>query len=86
MLKTYLNKVNINIIRFIKNIDKTEVTQEELQVLLLLEEKGTCFYGNILKELKIGQTKGAKIVSTLTHKGYIKNAGRSAYFELANNF
>jgi hypothetical protein len=66
-------------------IEKIEVTQEERQVLLLLEEKGNCLYGNIFKELKIAHTKGAKIISYLMNKGYIKNVGWSSYYELAIN-
>ena len=68
-----------------KNIDMIKVTHEERKVLLLLEEKGKCLYGNIFKESKIAHTKGAEIVSSLTNKGYIKNAGQPSYYELAIN-
>ncbi len=66
-----------------KNIDKINVTQEENQVLLLLEEQGKCLYGNIFKELNMAHTKGAEIILSLSNKGYIRNVGRSSYYELA---
>ena len=69
-----------------KNINEISVSQEEKQVLLLLEEKGKCLYGNIFKELKMAHAKGADIVFSLTNKGYIRNAGRSSFYELAINF
>ncbi len=68
-----------------KNIDKINISQEEKHVLNLLEEKGKCLYGNIFKELNIAHTKGAEIMLSLTNKGYVKNVGRSSYYELAVN-
>ncbi|GAF05279.1 hypothetical protein [Saccharicrinis fermentans] len=64
-------------------IDKINVIEEEKQVLVLLQEKGKCLYGNIFKELNMAQTKGAEVIYSLTNKGYIKNAERSSYYELA---
>ena len=79
----HFQRTQILLLKADKNIDNINVTQEELQVLLLLEKKGKCLYGNILKELKIAYTKGAEIILSLTNKGYIRNAGRSSYYELA---
>ena len=55
-----------------KKFDLTNTSHEEQKVLELLDEKGDCLYGNILKELKIAYTTGAEIIQSLTHKGYIK--------------
>lgn len=65
-----------------KKIDLSYITPEEQGVLLLLEKMGKCLYGNIFQELKIAHTKGAEIILSLTNKGYIKNVGRSSYYEL----
>ena len=64
------------------NLGEINLSQEEQQVLLLLEKKGKCLYGNIFKELNMAHTKSAEIILSLTNKGYIRNAGRSSYYEL----
>ncbi len=65
-----------------KKIDITDITSEEKKVLLLLEKMDNCLYGNIFKELKIANRKGAEIIQSLKNKGYIKNVGRSSYYEI----
>jgi len=76
-------KIQVFMLKTDKNIDNINISQEEAQVLLLLEEKGKCLFGNIFKELNMSYTKGAEIILSLTNKGYIRNAGRSSYYELA---
>ena len=66
----------------IKKIDLVNVSQEEQEVLLLLEKMDKCLYGNIFKELKMSQSKGAEIVLSLKNKGYVKNVDNSSYYEL----
>lgn len=63
-------------------IDSNLVTTEEKKILLLLEKYGKCLYGNIFKELNISQSKGAEAILSLTSKGYVKNVGRSSFYEL----
>jgi predicted transcriptional regulator len=65
-----------------KKIDFKNVTEQELEVLYFLEKKENCLYGNIFKELNIATTKGADIMLSLSNKGYIKNMGRSSYYEI----
>lgn len=60
----------------------SSIPKEEREVLLLLKEKDQCLYGNIFKELMIPPTKGSEIILSLTYKGYIKNVGRSSYYQL----
>lgn len=62
------------------NINK--LTPEEREILLLIKKKGKCLYGNIFRELNLSQTKGAAAILSLTNKGYIKNVGRSSFYEL----
>jgi DNA-binding MarR family transcriptional regulator len=79
----HFQRTQILLLKADKNIDNINVTQEELQVLLLLEKKGKCLYGNIFKELNISHIKVAETILSLTDKGYIKNAGRPSFYELA---
>ena len=79
----HVQKTQVLMLKEDKNINKINVSQEEKQVLSLLEEKGKCLYGNIFKELNMAHTKGSEIILSLTNKGYIRNAGRSSYYELA---
>ncbi len=65
-----------------KKIEIKDIIPEEQEVLLLLEKMDSCLYGNIFKELKIAQTKGAEIIRSLKNKGYIKNVGRSSFYEI----
>lgn len=65
-----------------RKIDIHLVTTEEKEILLLLEKFGKYLYGNIFKELNFSQSKGAEAILSLTNKGYIKNAGRSSFYEL----
>ena len=67
----HFQRTQILLLKANKNIDNINVTQEELQVLLLLEKKGKCLYGNIFKESDMSHTKGAEIILSLTNKGYI---------------
>lgn len=69
-----------------KKIDLTDNTPEEQEVLLLLEKMDNCLYGNIFKELKIAHTKGAEIILSLIKKGYIKNVGKTSYYEINASF
>lgn len=65
-----------------RKIDINLVTTEEKEILLLLEKYGKCLYGNIFKELNLSQSKGAETILSLTSKGYVKNVGRSSFYEL----
>jgi len=65
-----------------RKIDINLVTTEEREILLLLEKHGKYLYGNIFKELNFSQSKGSETILSLTNKGYIKNIGRSSFYEL----
>jgi len=65
-----------------RKIDINLVTTEEKQILLLLGKYSKYLYGNIFKELSISQSKGAEAILSLKNKGYIKNVGRSSFYEL----
>ncbi|MBN1597728.1 MAG: hypothetical protein JW894_05500 [Bacteroidales bacterium] len=65
-----------------KSLILSSVSPEERKILLLLEEKGKYLYGNIFKELNLSATKGAELVLSLLSKGYIKNVGKTSFYEL----
>ncbi len=65
-----------------KLLKLSSISEEEREVLKLLNEQGQCLYGNIFKQLLMPPTKGSDIILSLTSKGYIKNVGRSSYYEL----
>jgi len=65
-----------------KMIDLNNVTQDEREILLLLERTGKCLYGNIFKELNISSTKGAELILSLASKGYIINEGKTSFYQL----
>jgi len=54
----------------------------EKDILLLLQKKKTCIYGEIMKELKISSAKGQKAIYSLLNKGFIRHKNRSSYLEL----
>ena len=66
-----------------EKIEVKEVSTVEKKILLLLESKGKCLYGNIFKELNLSQTVGAHAILSLVTKGFVKNVGVSSYYELA---
>ncbi len=65
-----------------RNLKLSTIPEGEKKVLKFLQKKGSVLYGNIFKDLKIPPTKGSEIILSLTYKGYIKNVGRSSYYEL----
>lgn len=58
------------------------VKPEEKEILLLLESKGKCLYGNIFNELNLSPRKGAALMLSLLTKGYIRNVGTTSSYEL----
>lgn len=60
-------------------INQASITEQK--ILLLLENKGKCLYGNIFKELNLSQTAGAHAILSLLSKGYIQNVDVSSYYE-----
>lgn len=65
-----------------EKIKISKVTEEEREVLILLEKMDNCLYGNIFKKLKLSHTKGAAIIRALKTKGYIQSIGNSSIYEL----
>ncbi len=65
-----------------RRLKLSNFSEDEREVLKLLSEQGSCLYGNIFKQLKMPPTKGAEVILSLTNKGYIKNVGRSSYYQL----
>ena len=63
-------------------IELKNVNKQEREILMLLKRTGKCMYGNIFKELNISSTKGAELILSLSSKGYIKNAGKTSFYEL----
>jgi predicted transcriptional regulator len=55
---------------------------KELQILQLLNSRGTCLYGDVFKELSISSTEGQHIIFSLLSRGLIKYQYRSSYIEL----
>jgi len=54
----------------------------EKDILLLLQKKKTCIYGEIIKELRISTAKGQEAIYSLLNKGFIRHKSRSSYLEL----
>ncbi|PTN05943.1 hypothetical protein [Mangrovibacterium marinum] len=63
-------------------ISLNELNEEEQAIVRLLSQDGQCLYGNILKNLNISPTNGAKLIHALTSKGYIRNAEHASVYEL----
>ncbi|WP_346855455.1 hypothetical protein [uncultured Draconibacterium sp.] len=54
----------------------------EKEVLLYLDRKGKCIYGEIIKNLKLPTTKGQETIYSLLNKGLIRHQERSSLIEL----
>lgn len=66
-----------------KKVHTSEITNpKELQILLLLNTKGACLYGNVFKELSISSTEGQHIIFSLLSRGLIQYQYRSSKIEL----
>ena len=71
------NKENMKTISIV-NIEN----EKEKDILNLLKTKGTCMYGNIIKELSISATEGQPIITSLLNRGLIKYQSHSSHIEL----
>ena len=66
-----------------QKISLTELkNNHEKEILLLLQRKGKCLYGEILKELTLSVLEGQKIVFNLQQSGLIRRNEDSRYYEL----
>jgi len=54
----------------------------ERDILLFLQKKKTCIYGQIIEELKISSAKGQETIYSLLNKGFIRHKKRTSYIEL----
>lgn len=54
----------------------------EKDVLMYLDRKGKCIYGEIIKNLKLPNTKGQEVIYSLLNKGLIRHQERSSLIEL----
>lgn len=54
----------------------------EKDILMYLDKKGKCIYGEIIKELKLSATRGQEAIYSLLNKGLIKHKDRSSFIEL----
>ncbi len=57
-------------------------TNTEEKVIELLEVKGNCWYGNIIKDLNLSYSKGQKVIFSLISKGLIKYCNKSSKLQL----
>ncbi len=63
------------------DIDQIENPFEK-DILLFLREKGTCVYGDIMKELKISASRGQEAIYSLLTKGLVRHKNKSSRIEL----
>lgn len=54
----------------------------EKNVMVLLNTKGSCMYGNIIQQLSISAREGQHIIFSLLSRGLIKYQYRSSTIEL----
>jgi DNA-binding MarR family transcriptional regulator len=54
----------------------------EKDILMYLDKKGKCLYGEIIKELQISASRGQKAIYSLLNKGLIKHKEKSSFIEL----
>uniref|UniRef100_UPI0032170D1B hypothetical protein n=1 Tax=uncultured Draconibacterium sp. TaxID=1573823 RepID=UPI0032170D1B len=66
------NKINI------KEIENSS----EKDILMYLNRKGNCIYGEIIKNLKLPNSRGQEAIYSLLSKGLIKHKDRSSVIEL----
>lgn len=55
---------------------------KEKEILKLLNVKGVCLYGDIIKQLAISATEGQRIIFSLLKRGLIRFQFRSSNIEL----
>jgi hypothetical protein len=69
-----------------KNRDKIDLQNInnpfEKDILMLLNKKEKCIYGEIIRELRISTTKGQEAIYSLLNKGMVRHSGRTSYLEL----
>jgi len=63
------------------NIEKIEEKTEK-DIIELLNNKGKCLYGEIIKELKLSVFQGQSTIYSLISRGIISHKNRSAYLQL----
>ncbi|WP_430809661.1 MULTISPECIES: hypothetical protein [unclassified Carboxylicivirga] len=56
---------------------------KEKEILLLMKSKGTCVYGEIIRQTRLSYSKGKELIYSLLNKGYLRYVGRSTKLELA---
>jgi DNA-binding MarR family transcriptional regulator len=69
-----------------KQKDKIDIQEidnpYEKDILMYLDKKGKCIYGEIIKELQISASRGQEAIYSLLNKGLIKHKDRSSFIEL----
>nr|WP_321486692.1 hypothetical protein [uncultured Draconibacterium sp.] len=66
-----------------ETIDIQEISNQfEKDILKLLEEKEKCVYGDIIKDLKLSDRRGQKLIYSLINKGFVKRVDQSSYLKL----
>jgi hypothetical protein len=58
---------------------------KEKEILKLLNDKGSCMYGNVFKQLSISASEGQPLVFSLLSRGLIKFQYHSSNIELNVN-
>ena len=70
----------------LKTIELKEFeNSSEKEVVKLLQNKGKCLYGDILKELEISATRGQSLIYNLIARGIIAHKNSTSYLHLNVN-
>jgi len=66
-----------------KTIDINKIKNPtEREIILFIEQKQYCRYGDLLKSLHLSYRKGQELVYSLVSRGYLEFIGRSSDLQL----
>ena len=65
-----------------EKINITDFSTVEKEILVLLDKNENCLYGNIFKELKLSQFKGAEAIFSLENRNVNTNIDKSSFYQL----